>query len=507
MNVLVLTDNCVLSSGYGALFQSRAVHVQPVDVDFHDFPGWGEKCVETSLASCNGLVCIELYHEYKWTSQYLVWNPSTKSYKNIPSSTSTSYSVSCWVRRFGFGYDYSTDDYKILRPYHYYHIHTFQIEIFSLKTFTWRTIQVDEENNFIRSVPFTEKTIYCHGAIYWSAQRYRKPSIIYFDLADEIFHELPWPESVSYYFRDESSDTWDLGTFGEHLCLSVCTAESCSDICIQLWVMKESWTRLATIPYRGSCLRPVCVSKNGENFLLQETQVKGVGENSERNFKLTVFNLKKKAYRKTPYDRKTIIEATTYVESLYSLDCNDGLNQHFQEEGSKGHKGNQEVCPKGYGNNYYAYKLLEDNKKDKKLLTVASEHSKNRAHGLQEVLEKKIHELKEYGKEKNLVVDKIIGLKLKINELIINHGRKSNEVEEGRDSITSPEFGNKLSDTSEVKNIRFSVPIASNFPSNVKSATLASPNLHPVGEIHGHVNALWKKLMSSKMSLEERDKK
>ena len=44
----------------------------------------------------------------------------------------------------------------------------------------------------------------------------------------------------------------------------------------------------------------------------------------------------------------------------------------------------------------------------------------------------------EYGKEKNLVVDKIIGLKLKINELIINHGRKSSEVEEGRDSITSP---------------------------------------------------------------------
>ena len=46
--------------------------------------------------------------------------------------------------------------------------------------------------------------------------------------------------------------------------------------------------------------------------------------------------------------------------------------------------------------------------------------------------------MKEYGKEKNLVVDKIVGLKLKINELIINHGRKSSEVAEGRDSITSP---------------------------------------------------------------------
>ena len=43
--------------------------------------------------------------------------------------------------------------------------------------------------------------------------------------------------------------------------------------------------------------------------------------------------------------------------------------------------------------------------------------------------------------------------------------------------------------------------------SSIPIASLAGPNLHPVGEIHGHINALWKKLMSSKMSLEERDKK
>ncbi|KAL0006552.1 hypothetical protein SO802_008054 [Lithocarpus litseifolius] len=341
MNVLVLTNNCVLSSGCEALFQSRAIHGQPVDVDFHGFPLWGKGHVEKNLASCNGLVCIELYNVDKWTTQYLVWNPSTKSYKNIPSPTSTNFSVSSYLRRFGFGYDYSTDDYKILRPYNSDHIPMLRIEIFSLKTFTWRTILLDEDDNFIRSSPFIENTIYCNGAIYWSAKRNWKPSIIYFDLADEIFHELPWPESVSYYFRGESSGkyydksgAWELGTFGEHLCLAVCTAESCSDICMQLWVMKESWTRLATIPYRGFFLRPVCVSRNGENFLLQETPVKGVGV----NFKLTVFNLKKKAYRKTPYDRrKTIVETTTYVESLYSLDCNGGLNQHFQEESSKGH--------------------------------------------------------------------------------------------------------------------------------------------------------------------------
>ena len=40
--------------------------------------------------------------------------------------------------------------------------------------------------------------------------------------------------------------------------------------------------------------------------------------------------------------------------------------------------------------------------------------------------------------ENNLLMDKIIGLKLKNNELMVNHGGKSGEVAEGRDSITSP---------------------------------------------------------------------
>ncbi|KAK7842549.1 f-box/kelch-repeat protein [Quercus suber] len=219
MNILVLTDNCVLSSGYRALFRSCAVHGQ--------------------------------------------------LFKNIPSPTSTPDSFSCWFRRFGFGYDYSTDDHKILRPYQTFDIDILQIEIFSLKTFTWRTILVDEDNIFNRSVPFSKNTIYYNETIYWSANHYMKPSIIYFDLAHEIFHELPWPKSVSYYTRDESlgkyysmSELWELGTFGEHLCLSVCTGESCNDLCIQPWVMKEPWTRLATIPDRGTCPRPICVSNS-----------------------------------------------------------------------------------------------------------------------------------------------------------------------------------------------------------------------------------------------------
>ncbi|XP_050272767.1 F-box/kelch-repeat protein At3g23880-like isoform X2 [Quercus robur] len=323
MNVIVFTDNCVLSLGYEALFQT-CVHGQPVDVDFQGFPLWGEEYVETNLASCNGLVCIELYNRRKRTSEYLVWNPSTKSYKNIPRPTSTPDSMSCWFYRFGFGYDYSTDDHKIVRPFQIFPFDIKRIEIFSLKTFTWKTILVDVDNIYNCSLPLIPKTTYCNGAIYWSARKYGKPSIVYFDLAEEIFHELPWPESVLYCIRDKSSGKcfyttglWELGTFGEHLCLSVCTGESRKNLCIQLWVMKESWTRLATIPYLGTCLRPMCVSKNGEKVLMRETQVKYVGITGEWYYKLVEWNLTDHTCTSILCDPNPRMEAATYVESLY----------------------------------------------------------------------------------------------------------------------------------------------------------------------------------------------
>ncbi len=111
------------------------------------------------------------------------------------------------------------------------------------------------------------------------------------------------------------------------------------------------------------------------------------------------------------------------------------------------------------------YQLLRANEKEKKLLTVALEHFKDKACSLREELQKKTDEveegrklqaqlqqqidldntemsnnkqqLEEYEKEKNLQKEKIIGLKLKINELMVNYGGKSSEVAEGRDSITS----------------------------------------------------------------------
>ena len=83
------------------------------------------------------------------------------------------------------------------------------------------------------------------------------------------------------------------GSWGllENTCLSVCTDKSRKNLCIELWLMKESWTRLATIPYLGTSLRPMCASKNGEKVLERETEVKRVGMSLECYYKLIEYNL------------------------------------------------------------------------------------------------------------------------------------------------------------------------------------------------------------------------
>uniref|UniRef100_A0A2N9HBI5 F-box domain-containing protein n=1 Tax=Fagus sylvatica TaxID=28930 RepID=A0A2N9HBI5_FAGSY len=270
------------------------------------------------------------------TYGYLVWNPSTRSNRNIPRSTTFDSKLYGNCYSFGFGYDYSTDDYKLLRSYYYKsEIPMLEFEIFSLKTFTWRKINLDKDDNIaisIRSkVPMKSYNTYFNGAIYWVVEPkliLMKPSIIYFDLVEEIFHEVPFPEPVSYLTKQTySTSLWELGILGEHLYLSECIGQDFNNFSIQIWVMKESWTctRFATIPYCNTCLRPIFVSNNNSEILMLDTNdcdgvigVELIMYNLKENTNTTIFK-PKPAFGSAP---DPVIEVATYMESLYSLDCN-----------------------------------------------------------------------------------------------------------------------------------------------------------------------------------------
>jgi F-box interacting protein len=329
------------------------VEFEPVDVGFPLRGTTNIGRVHTTLASCNGLVCVEFFDQYTDTYEYLVWNPSTRSNRNIPRSTTFDSSFD-GSYSFGFGYDYSTHDYKLLRSYYNEYESGFpklEFEIFLLKTFTWRKINLDKDDNTYNSicskVPMKQHSTFFNGVIYWAVEpkstpELMKPSIIYFDLAEEIFHEVSFPESLSYFTRGGYFKVLsELGILGEHLCLSVCTDQDFNNFSIQLWVMKKSWTwtRLATIPYQNSCLRPIFLSNNNSEVLMLDTGIKGDGVelimyNLKENTNTTIFKPKPgiesmcnwNTYigtRRIYNDPDPVIEVAMYVESLYSFDYNE----------------------------------------------------------------------------------------------------------------------------------------------------------------------------------------
>lgn len=209
--------------------------------------------------------------------------------------------------------------------------------MFSLKTFTWRTIQ-DKNNNCtykFRLNPYNNT--YLNGAIYWTVKSHRpwtveshnKPSIIYFDLAEEIFHELPWPEAAAertaaYHLSDHLSE---FGIFGEHLCLSL---PNHSNLCVELWVMKEScWTISLTISYFKNIFCPGPILLSNRNNIDELLILTGLGDYGDcGGMRLTMYNLKEKTHRtifkprqpkKDQYQPLPVIVVATCVESLYSL--------------------------------------------------------------------------------------------------------------------------------------------------------------------------------------------
>lgn len=197
--------------------------------------------------------------------------------------------------------------------------------MFSLKTFTWRTIQDKNNNCTYKSRLNPYNNTYLNGAIYWTVKSHNKPSIIYFDLAEEIFHELPWPEAAAE--RTAAYHLSELGIFGEHLCLSL---PNHSNLCVELWVMKEScWTISLTISYFKNIFCPGPILLSNRNNIDELLILTGLGDYGDcGGMRLTMYNLKEKTHRtifkprqpkKDQYQPLPVIVVATCVESLYSL--------------------------------------------------------------------------------------------------------------------------------------------------------------------------------------------
>ncbi|PWA96611.1 F-box associated interaction domain-containing protein [Artemisia annua] len=178
------------------------------------------------IGSCNGFFCIVD------KDTLTIDNPSTRIHKRLPFSGFR-------FADYAFGYDDSTDDYKVVSV-----SLDNKAKIYSLKAGSWKHI-----NDVPHISPWCHRGTFSNGAFHWmvrickeSMSSYQLTNIVSLDLATETFGEVSPP------VYDDEFDRSCTGVYG----------------------MKDSWTKLVSIPYFtnvGVYRVPLSMSNDGK-FLL-----------------------------------------------------------------------------------------------------------------------------------------------------------------------------------------------------------------------------------------------
>ncbi|GLT68632.1 hypothetical protein SLA2020_408430 [Shorea laevis] len=256
------------------------------------------------VGSCNGLVCVvkrdgpDAFY-YKNLSFWL-FNPLTReSYKIPPSGTSGER----WPWFHGFGFDPTTEDYKIVRN------SKSGVEVFSLKNNTWKSGNIQELYSLFSRQPYayTRHVAVVHGVLHWDIGLVSN-NIASFDLAQEKLRDIMLPQSVM---------AGNVGVLQGRLCVSsVCTQTKM--ICV--WVMEEygvteSWMKLHTIkleqPY--DYWTPICYTAKGEIIFSKRSWKSRLRRYDPKDNKLRICHLPK------GLPKAKWFWMTTYAETLVSI--------------------------------------------------------------------------------------------------------------------------------------------------------------------------------------------
>lgn len=281
-------------------------HPHPVDVDY---PLKHPRKSVWIVGSCNGLLCIAIEED-----TLFIWNPSTRKSNRLPYSAPKPAAPGCYVL-YGFGYQQHTpppDDYKVVQISCLFKNkakYDTIVKIYSLKHGNWNNIAP-----FPHGIPLDDSGKYSNGALHWAASQDFGSSyswiIVSLDLATYTYAQILQP---AYDDQTGADKDLTLGVLQECLCV-MCNYRA---IRADLWVMKvygvkDSWTKLASIPYfthpgRDQFSVPLYISNEGKILL-------------QFGSKLIVFDSKNTPSSQVQY-LDECLEACTYVESLVSPDA------------------------------------------------------------------------------------------------------------------------------------------------------------------------------------------
>ncbi|XP_076923059.1 F-box/kelch-repeat protein At3g06240-like [Bidens hawaiensis] len=210
------------------------------------------------VGSCNGLVCI-----YPKAGEFLVTNPSTRQQRilqTLPYMLKEKEDMISHIECWGFGYDSSSDDYKVVAGFrkdrHTITKQTTFFHVLTLKSNTWKVIgELEYQNMYVR------KGILCDGVLYWfiTKENYREKIIIYLDLSTEELKEIPQPDDADY--NNGPFSTHRLGLVQDCLCIHSCPFRESYNI----WVMKNNMWELYIDRQQSKYDVAHCLSRVGDS--------------------------------------------------------------------------------------------------------------------------------------------------------------------------------------------------------------------------------------------------
>ncbi|XP_060214606.1 F-box/kelch-repeat protein At3g23880-like [Lycium barbarum] len=195
------------------------------------------------VGSVNGLICL-----YSNLEEPVLWNPTIRKSKILPTFGAKLRRDCSYYLNYGFGYDESHDDYKVVA------IQCISddggsydtvVNIYSLRNNSWRTIDKFQGNFLVNS-----SGKFVDGKLYWAlsadVDTFNMCNIISLDLANETWRRLELPR------YGEGSYPLTLGVVGSDLSVLCpnCHEVTNSDV----WIMKDcgakvSWTKNFTIDH------------------------------------------------------------------------------------------------------------------------------------------------------------------------------------------------------------------------------------------------------------------
>lgn len=219
----------------------------------HPYKNHQEQYYFDVLGSSDGLVCVKVHDSTDFDSNIhsiFLWNPCTREFKILPSNPKVHGNQVGKVVRYGFGYDYNGDDYKVAITL--VDDGVYESMIYTLRKNSWRRIQ-----NYSHRVEIvTRSAVYVSGALHWMVH-YQGPfdsRVISLDLTSETYTEVPQP--AVYGTRHDGFQPLEVGSLyvvgTSRGFLSILFHNRAVDQC-DLWVLKEymvpeSWTRTITVP-------------------------------------------------------------------------------------------------------------------------------------------------------------------------------------------------------------------------------------------------------------------